>query len=288
LAQKSVLYLGKASVNQGIFSFTFPVPRDIDYSFGKGKISYYATNGIEDAHGFYDSLIIGGSVDLPEQDLTGPEISLFVNDSSFHNGDYTSENPKLLAWLNDESGINTAGNGIGHDIVATIDGDSYGSVLLNDYYESDLDSYQSGKVRYQYFNLPDGEHTLTLKAWDVYNNSSSATINFIVKRNIKLAVDEVKAYPNPSAGDVWFSFSHNQFDGVFTTDLEIYSLTGELVRTIGPLSIASGGYFSGNIRWDGCTAGGQAVKNGLYICRLKVIDRNNNTTSNTVKVVMAR
>jgi hypothetical protein len=286
--QKSILYQGKASVHEGKFSFTFPVPRDIDYSFGKGKISYYASNGIEDAHGFYEDIIIGGSTSTPDIDLSGPEIRLFVNDSMFQNGDYTDENPKLIAYLTDESGINTAGNGIGHDIVATIDGDSYNSVLLNDYYVSDLDSYQSGVVRYQYFNLPDGEHTLTLKAWDVYNNSSSATINFIVKRNIILAVDEVKAYPNPSAGDVWFSFGHNQFDGVFTANLEIYALTGDLIRTIGPVTVASEGYVSASIRWDGKLAGGQAAKNGLYVCRLKVQDRNNNTTSNTVKVVLAR
>jgi hypothetical protein len=288
MVQKSILYQGKVSVIEGKFLFTFPVPRDIDYSFGKGKISYYATNGIEDAHGYYSEITIGGSVNQPDTDLTGPEIRLFINDSLFKNGDYTNENPKLIAYLTDESGINTAGNGIGHDIVATIDGDSYNSVLLNDYYVSDLDSYQSGVVRYQYFNLPDGEHTLTLKAWDVYNNSSSATINFIVKRNILLAIDEVKAYPNPSAGDVWFSFGHNQFDGVFTANLEIYALTGELIRTIGPVTVTSEGYVSGSIRWDGKLAGGQVAKNGLYLCRLKVQDRNNNTTSNTVKVILAK
>ena len=286
--QKSILYQGKASVKDGKFSFTFPVPQDIVYSFGSGKISYYASNGIEDAHGFYDDIIIGGSNSTPNNDLSGPEIRLFVNDSMFQNGDYTNESPKLIAYLNDESGINTAGNGIGHDIVATIDGDSYNSVLLNDYYISDLDSYQSGMVRYQYFNLPDGDHTLTLKAWDVCNNSSSSTINFVVKRNIILAVNEVKAYPNPSAGDVWFYFGHNQFDGVFTADLEIYALTGEQIRNIGPVTVASEGYVSGNIRWDGCLANGQAARNGLYVCRLKVRDRNNNTTSNTVKVVLAR
>jgi hypothetical protein len=224
MVQKSILYQGKVSVNGGEFSFTFPVPRDIDYSFGKGKISYYATDGIEDAHGFYNEITIGGSVSKPESDLAGPDIRLYINDTMFQNGDFTSENPKLIAYLDDESGINTAGNGIGHDIVATIDGDSYNSVLLNDYYVSDLDSYQSGTVRYQYFNLPDGEHTLTLKAWDVYNNSSSASITFNVKRNLILAVNEVKAFPNPSAGDIWISFGHNQFDGVFTADLEVYSL----------------------------------------------------------------
>jgi len=288
MVQKSILYQGKASVKQGEFSFTFPVPRDIDYSYGHGKISYYATNGTEDAHGYCDDLIIGGSVTPPELDVTGPRIDLFMNDTNFVDGDYTSENPKLLARLFDKSGINTVGNGIGHDIVATIDGDSYTSVLLSDYYVADLDSYQQGMVRYQYFNLPDGEHSLTLKAWDVFNNSATSTIVFNVKRNIVLALNEVIAYPNPSAGDVWFQFGHNQFDGVFTVDLEIYSLSGNLVRTIGPLSIASEGYVAGNIRWDGKTAGGRVAANGLYLCRMRVRDRNNNVTSNTVKVILAR
>jgi len=288
MVQKSILYQGKASVEGGKFSFTFPVPRDIDYSFGNGKISYYASNGTDDAHGYYDGITIGGSVNQPELDVTGPEIRLFINDTTFIDGDLTSENPKLLAFLYDESGINTAGNGIGHDIVATIDGDSYSSVLLNDYYSADLDSYQSGVVRYQYFNLPEGEHTLTLKAWDVFNNSSSASITFVVKRNIILAVDEVKAYPNPSSGDVWFRFGHNQFDGVFTVEMNVYSLTGEQVRVIGPLTVASEGYVAGNIKWDGCNAAGTFVRNGLYLCRLKVRDRNGNTISNTVKVLFAR
>jgi len=286
--QKSILYQGQASVTDGVFTFTFPVPRDIDYSFGKGKISYYATNGTEDAQGYYSDIIVGGSVNQPQLDMTGPEIRLFINDTTFNDGDFTSENPKVLAYLYDESGINTAGNGIGHDIVGIIDGDSYNSVLMNDYYVADLNSYQSGVVRYQYFNLPDGEHTLTLKAWDVFNNSSTASITFNVKRNIILAVNEVIAYPNPSAGDVWFRFGHNQFDGVFTVELEVFSITGELIRIVGPLSVASEGYIAGNIKWDGLTAGNEVARNGLYLCRIKVRDRNDNTTSNTVKVILAR
>ncbi|MCO5264979.1 MAG: type IX secretion system sortase PorU [Lentimicrobium sp.] len=288
MVQKSIIYQGKASVNNGLFTFTFPVPRDIDYSFGRGKISYYATNGTEDAHGYYSNIIIGGSVAPDDPDQEGPQISLFVNDTSFIDGDFTNENPKLIAHLFDKDGINTVGNGIGHDIVATIDGDSYSSVVLNDYYVANLDSYQGGVVNYQYFNLSDGEHTLTLKAWDVFNNSASASITFNVKRNIQLSVDEVKAAPNPSSGDVWFSFGHNQFDGVFTVDMEIYALSGMLVRTIGPLTVTSEGYMAGNIKWDGRTAGGEVARNGLYLCKLRVRDRNNNTTSNTVKVILAR
>jgi len=288
MVQKSILYQGIATVTGGRFSFTFPVPRDIDYSYGKGKISYYATDGTNDAHGYYDDFIIGGSVNQPNMDTEGPRIRLFINDTTFLNGDLTSENPKLLAFLYDESGINTAGNGIGHDLVATIDGDSYSSVLLNDYYVSNRDSYQSGKIRYQYFNLPDGEHTLTLKAWDVYNNSSTASITFVVKRNILLSVTDLRAYPVPSQGEVFFSFGHNQFDATFNVEVEIYSITGELMRVLGPLSVISEGYTARGIRWDGCTASGLPVRNGLYIARLKARDRNNNTTSNTVKLIIGR
>ncbi|HRW68781.1 type IX secretion system sortase PorU [Lentimicrobium sp.] len=286
--QKNIVYQGKASVSGGKFTFTFPVPRDIDYALGNGKISYYASNGIEDAHGYSNEFKIGGSVSQTQDDLTGPQIRLFLNDTSFVDGGLTGENPKLIAYLYDESGINTVGNGIGHDIVATIDGNSYDGIVLNDYYSSDLDSYQSGVVNYQYFNLPDGDHTLTLKAWDVFNNSGEASINFTVKRNIVLAVDEVLAYPNPSGADVWFRFGHNQFDGKFDVELSVYSSSGVLVRTIGPERVISEGYTAGNIHWDGRTNDGSPARAGLYLCRLMIRDRNGYTSGNTVKVVLVR
>lgn len=59
--QKNVLYKGKASVVNGEFSYTFIVPKDIAYQVGRGRLSYYAHNGSQDASGYYDSLLIGGS-----------------------------------------------------------------------------------------------------------------------------------------------------------------------------------------------------------------------------------
>jgi hypothetical protein len=286
--QKNILYQGKATVNNGLFNFTFLVPRDIDYSYGKGKLSYYATNGLEDGHGFSDDFIIGGAQSIIQQDFTGPEIRLFMNDTNFIDGGIVSENPKFLAFLYDESGINTIGTGIGHDLVATIDGDNYSSVVLNDYYITDIDSYQSGSLIYKYFNLPEGEHVLSLKAWDIFNNSSEANIRFEVKRNIILAVDEVLAFPNPTAGPVSFRFGHNQFDGRFDVEVEIYSTTGVLVRSLGPLKVFSEGYESGSIFWDGNMANGAPVRAGMYLARLKVRDRNGNTTFNTVKIINTR
>ncbi|MBW6491755.1 MAG: type IX secretion system sortase PorU [Lentimicrobium sp.] len=286
--QKSILYQGKASVVNGLFEFTFPVPKDIDYSFGRGKLSYYVTDGTVDGHGFSKDFTIGGSSNQPQLDFTGPEIKLFMNDTNFIEGSITNESPKLLAYLFDESGINTVGNGIGHDIVATINGNNYNSIVLNDYYIADLNSYQSGSLLYQYFNLPDGEHILTLKAWDVFNNSSEASIRFEVKRNIILSLDEVLAYPNPTKGPISFRFGHNQYDGRFDVDVEIYSSTGSLVRSLGPFKVLSEGYQSGIVSWDGRLDDGSLARGGLYVARLKVRDRNGNTTSNTAKVIVAR
>lgn len=285
---KNIIYQGKASVEAGKFSLVFPVPRDIDYSFGKGKLSFYATNGVEDANGYYSNVTIGGSVEQSQTDITGPAIRLFMYDTNFVSGGVTSENPRLLAFLHDESGINTVGNGIGHDIVAIIDGDSYDGVVLNDFYTADLDSYQSGVVRYQFFNLADGEHTLTLKAWDVFNNSSQASIDFFVDRKILLSVDEILAYPNPTNEGVKIYFGHNLFDGKFDVELSVFSTSGELVRTIGPVKVLSEGYTSGAIYWDGRTDNGNPARAGLYLCRLVIRDRNGFTSIKTAKVVVVR
>lgn len=288
LVQKSILYQGKASVVNGVFEFTFPVPKDIDYSFGKGKLSYYVTDGTDDGHGFSRDFIIGGSANQPQLDFAGPQIKLYINDTSFKEGSITNESPRLLAYLFDESGVNTVGNGIGHDIVATIDDNNYNSVVLNDYYIADMNTYQSGSVLYQYFNLPDGEHVLTLKAWDVFNNSNEASIRFEVKRNIILALNEVLAYPNPTNGPVSFRFGHNQYDGRFDVEVDIYASTGSLVRSLGPYKVLSEGYQSGVLHWDGRLADGSLARGGLYLARLKVRDRNGNTVSNTAKVIVAR
>lgn len=286
--QKSVIYNGKAKVVNGLFSITFPVPQDIDYNFGKGKISYYATDGFTDAHGYYDDIIIGGAKDQNVVDETGPQITLFMNDTTFIDGDLTSENPKLLVRLFDESGINTLGNGVGHDLTAVIDQNQYSSVLMNDYYVADLDSYQSGWARYQYFNLDDGPHSVTVKAWDVFNNSSEATITFVVKHDIRLDIDDVTAYPNPSKDKVWFRFKHNLFDAILNIEIEVYNSTGNLVRVINPGKVTASGYIVDEIVWDGLSDDGKVLRNGLYVCRVKVLDRNGNSSAHSVKVIMTR
>ena len=68
---RNVLYKGLASVENGEFTFQFVVPRDIDYSFGNGRISCYALNGEVDAHGASEDFIIGGTSDSVVPDDEG-------------------------------------------------------------------------------------------------------------------------------------------------------------------------------------------------------------------------
>ena len=58
-------------------------------------------------------------------------------------GGITNSSPFLLAKLEDENGINTA-SGIGHDLVAILDGDETEPFVVNDFYETELDDYMRG------------------------------------------------------------------------------------------------------------------------------------------------
>ena len=61
--QTSPVFRGKASVSNGEFTFTFIVPRDISFTYGSGRISFYANNNNEDAMGFSEDFVIGGRSD---------------------------------------------------------------------------------------------------------------------------------------------------------------------------------------------------------------------------------
>jgi hypothetical protein len=290
LLQKSILYQGKATVLNGSFTISFIVPKDIDYHYGQGKISYYAENGITDANGYYDNILIGGGDTNMTSDTQGPKIELFMNDRSFNSGQTTGENPILLAYLSDESGINTVGNGIGHDIVAVLDGNTNKSIVMNDYYQADLDNYQKGTVRYHFFDLPDGPHSLKLKVWDVYNNSSEAVIEFVVSKSIQLSIKEVLTYPNPCKfiDPVNIIFTHNLFDNELEVKIDIFNLTGSRIKSLGLFTIQSGGYVAGPIQWDGRDESGSDVRAGMYIYRIRAKDRNDIYAEKSGKLIIVR
>jgi hypothetical protein len=286
-SQTSKLFKGKVSVQNGDFSYTFVVPKDIAYNYGKGKLSYYAENQVEDANGYHTDLYIGGTSDNFEADNTGPGIDLFMNDENFVFGGITDENPILLANISDVHGINMVGNGIGHDIVAVLDDKTEDSFILNDYYEADLNSYQNGKVYFPFTDLTEGRHKLTLKVWDVYNNSSEATIEFVVVKSKDITLERVYNYPNPFTTYTEFWFEHNQPSKQLYAQVQIFTVSGKLVKTI-EQHILNEGYRATSINWDGLDEYGDRIGRGVYVYRLKVRAENFSVAEKYEKLVILR
>jgi hypothetical protein len=285
-SQTNLLFAGKTEVKNGEFSFQFVVPKDINYNIGEGKISYYAHNTIDEASGT-DILLVGGSVDSLPQDNEGPLVKIFLGDTTFKSGGTTDNSPLMIVKLFDENGINASGIGIGRDIVAILNNDRNNAIILNNFYETDLNSYQSGFINYPLYNLSPGKYTLTVRAWDVLNNPGEATIEFTVLDGGKLSIEKVINYPNPSSGLTRFSFEHNRINQELDITISIYTYHGKLVKTIEQKRITSS-FKEDNIMWDGLTEGGYELQSGIYIYNLMVTDNKGDKKSVSRKLVILK
>jgi len=272
-----ILFKGQASVTNGLFDVEFVVPRDIGIPVGNGKVSFYATatNPLQDQAGASFDIQVGGVNENASEDNIGPVINLYMNDQNFVSGGITNEAPSVFAKLQDENGINTS-SGIGHDITAIIDGDETNAYVLNDYYQANVDDYQNGEVLFPFRDLEPGLHTLTLKAWDVYNNSSTAEIQFIVHdEDEQLVITNVLNYPNPFVDYTEFWFNHNSSDNL-DVSIQIFTVSGKLVKTINGQTLTEGccnqgaSSLSRSISWDGRDDFGDKIGKGVYVYKLKV------------------
>ncbi len=287
--QNNILYKGAATVKDGKFSFSFIVPKDIAYNYGAGKISYYAVNDDEqtplDANGSEHDFVIGGTADDIIYDYDPAELNLYINTRTFKDGGVTDENPVLLADVFDESGINTVGNGIGHDITAVLDGNTSNPYVLNDFYEANKDDYTQGVVRFPFYNLEKGEHTLTLKVWDVFNNSSEATISFVVSDENDFTIADYISYPNPFSTSTDIYFQHNKPNQNLDVVLRIYSITGVLVKQFEE-TYTDNGYRIGPINWNGKDEYGGQISAGMYIAKLDVYSDDGDFTSKSIRIIL--
>ena len=283
--QKSVVFKGNASVTNGKFEFSFFVPKDINFEYGKGKISYYAASENDDAGDYYNHIIIGGLSEKPITDNKGPDIDIFLNDDKFVPGGITNPDPVLFLKLKDEYGINTTGNGIGHDLVAILDNNIEKQLILNDFYLADQDSYNSGTVRYQLNNLSSGPHNIKVRAWDIFNNPSEVLLDFIVKTNEKLKIAHVLNYPNPFTTKTAFYFEHNQPTETFNILIHIFTLSGKLVKTIQDTQCLEGNR-SNPIVWDGRDDYGDRIGKGVYVYRISVRNSKGETVEKIEKIAL--
>ncbi len=264
------LFNGQATVEDGNFEFEFVVPRDIQIPVGTGRVNFYTEkdNALEDQAGVDLSVQIGGINENAPEDNQGPTINLFMNDESFVSGGITNDSPILIAKLEDENGINTA-SGIGHDMIAILDGDESNPIVVNDYYQAEKDDYTKGTTNYQLRDLEKGLHTLTFKAWDVYNNSATSEIQFIVAGDDELKITKVLNYPNPFVNYTEFWFNHNRPFEPLEVQVQVFTVTGKVVWTKNQI-INTDGFLSRDIVWDGRDDFGDKIGKGVYVYKITV------------------
>ena len=285
--QRNIVFRGKSTVSNGSFNFEFVVPKNIDYSFGNGKMSLLFFNGTSDAAAAETRFKVGGVNPNGIQDQLGPDIQLYLNAPSFVSGGITNESPTFFAKLFDENGINAVGSGIGNDITLILDGNTSQPILLNDFYQADLDSYQRGVVQLQMPKVSPGKHSLAFKVWDVNNNSSEAKLDFVVVEGAEISLSNVLNYPNPFTTNTEFFFEHNQPGLDLEVQIQIFTISGKLVKTLNQ-SMYNCGFRASGIPWDGRDEFGDHLARGTYIYRLSVNTPDGEKAEKFEKLVLLR
>ena len=281
------VYVGSDSVRSGQFTFTFPVPLDISYSEDCGNIYFYALNSNrEEAQGTYGDFYLDGTKDNLENDSIGPEIAVYLNSTDFVMGESVNETPLLMLALHDEQGVNTTGNGIGHDLIAIIDNDPQLTFVLNSYYSSEPGDYTRGTVVYSLPELEEGHHTLLVRAWDVLNNSTTVEIPFVVVRGLRPTVGYVWNTPNPARTTTTFVITHNRPQTELEVKIDLYDFSGRLLWNHSQNFISSGNEM--HITWNLTTDGGQPIGNGVYLYRVTLSSVGGEEVSKARKLVVAR
>ena len=266
--ESDILFRGRTSINNGTFSSNFIIPQDISFSNNTGRIMLYASGNEGDASGSFGNVIFNGINPDAKNDGSGPELDVFLNDQSFVNGNLVGSTSNLIVEIFDESGINTTGLGVGHEITATIDTQPRQTFVLNDFFRSNLDDFRSGRIEYPLRELPEGNYNLTVRAWDVHNNASEKVIAFEVANSDQLEIRSVANYPNPMNNKTRFIFEHNQPGNVLDIDIRIFTLSGRPVARLQESQITSNSY--ANIEWNGRDRDYDRLANGTYIYVLRV------------------
>lgn len=265
----SLIYRGEVSVRNGVVQGVFPIPKDVSYGDNRSRINIYAWNDSTDATGYTENLSITGTASA-SVDSVGPTMRIYLEDQSFRPGDVVGPDATMIVDLTDSSGINTSTAGIGHKLETTLDG-SQRAIDLTNFYRGNLDTYQSGQVRYQFNALAEGRHSIAVKAWDIYNNSSSAETFFEVRSTSQLSIYNVMNVPNPFARSTTFTFQRGSTDPI-DVEIKIYTVAGRLVQVIEAHPVVD--RFA-QIPWDGRDRDGNELANGVYLYRViaKSFDR---------------
>ena len=282
----NTIYIGRDSVRNGKFSFTFMVPKDISYSNKKGKLNLYASSETKEAQGSFFDFIVGGTSDTAETDTIGPEIrQIYLNDSSFVSGDKVNTTPYFVAKLWDKSGVNITGSSVGHDMMLTIDSMPSMSYNLNSYYALLPDSENEGLVQFSIPEMEPGMHTAEFKVWDILNNSTTYTFTFEVAEGLKPNLIEMYATPNPARDQVEFFLHHNRPESNLKVTVMVYDMTGKFLWST-EKSGSSELFKAYIVTWNLTDNGGRRLRPGVYLYRAAISTNNSKEATKANKLII--
>ncbi len=284
--QNNTIAKVRGTVEAGRFTVEFVAPKDINYDYGQGKISYYAHDDKSDANGLDTGMVVGGFNESALADNDGPEVLPFIDDERFEEGGVTGPNPMLYVKLFDENGINVSGGSVGHDLIAILDDNVQEPYVMNNYYQSEEDDYRRGFVKFPLSNLPDGLHTIKVRAWDTYNNSGEGSITFEVRSKDEGVISTLYNYPNPVYQSTHIVFQHNQENEPMKVTVQFFSQDGRLVNTIKKDMQPTGNRTE--IMWDGRADNGMQLSKGIYFYRLQIDTEKGIRASAYQKLVLLR
>ena len=278
----NIIFRSDINVKDGQFEFVFMTPKDIRYNYGHGRMVYYAydESNKAEAVGHYEDMIIGGSSSVVIKDTIGPEITMYLNNPAFRDFGLTHENPHFYAQLEDEHGINTVGSGIGHDLLMIIDGEPRQTYVLNEYFSNTDGDYRKGEVNYKMAPLESGPHTLTFRAWDLCNNSSTETLHFSVVKGMDTKIFSMTTYPNPVSlsGVVHMRIEYDRPDDLVQTDVYVYNPYGQLVWHHSQEDAKE-------IQWN---IGQMGITTGVYTYRVQLKTEETSAVSQTGKLIVTK
>ena len=272
-------------MRQGCFEVAFAVPMDINYSDAAGLINVHAVSADHKrlAHGASDEFLVGGS-DAAGNDSIGPSIYCYLNSPSFQNGGNVNTTPFFVAEINDKDGLNTSGNGIGHDLELIIDGEMSKTYVLNDNFQFDFGSYTSGSTYYSIPELEPGRHTLLFRAWDVLNNSSTAELSFNVTKGLRPQMFSLDCTQNPARTGTTFIVSHDRTGSQVDLVLEVFDTSGRLLWSHSESGVSTDNTYT--LSWDLTMDGGRRMQTGVYLYRVRLSADGSAQTSKARKLVV--
>jgi hypothetical protein len=283
----TLIYKGLAIINDGKFEVNFVVPRDIGLAYGRGKITYF---GKCDGRWVGGSMpIVVGGVSVDNEDITPPNITLYIDNEDFVDGGETSETPLFIAHIDDESGINLTGSGIGRNMTLQLV-ETQRSYILNPYYTANAGSSTSdntsGSVRFPIPPLPQGTHTAVFKAFDVGNNSAERRIRFVVVGEPQFSISSLYNFPNPFGVQTTFFFTHNRPEAEMYVEIQIFSINGTLQRTLQYTIYGADTQRDYNFAmWDGRNGIGSPCPLGIYAYKIDVRTKDGEHTQKSGKLL---